>query len=263
MRIALAQLVAGADPYANLELVADYARRAAEQAADLLVCPEATMRCFGLPLGEIAEPSDGPWATRLADIAGTHGLVIAAGMFTPADDGRVRNTLRVIGRGVDASYDKIHLFDAFGFAESDTVAPGEDPLVVAVDGVGVGFAICYDLRFPSLFTGLADRGARVICVPASWGAGPTKIDQWEVLVRARALDSTCFVAAVDQADPATVGASTRGTAPTGVGHSLVVSPAGDVVASLGTEPGLLVVDVDPSEVETVRKSIPVLANRRF
>ncbi len=74
------------------------------------------MRCFGLPLGEIAEPSDGPWATRLADIAGTHGLVIAAGMFTPADDGRVRNTLRVIGRGVDASYDKIHLFDAFGFA---------------------------------------------------------------------------------------------------------------------------------------------------
>ncbi|HEY5978175.1 MAG TPA: carbon-nitrogen hydrolase family protein [Microlunatus sp.] len=263
MRLALAQLVSGADPDANLDLVADAAREAAGRGADLLLCPEATMRCFGLPLAEIAEPMDGPWATRLADIAATHGLVIAAGMFTPGGDGRVRNTLRVVGPGVDAGYDKIHLYDAYGFAESDTVAPGSDPLVLEIGGVTVGFAICYDVRFPGLFTILADRGARVICLPASWGAGPTKIDQWEVLVRARALDSTCFVAAVDQADPATIGVPARGRAPTGVGHSQVVSPAGEVIAALGAEPGLLVVDLDPTEVDTVRRSIPVLANRRF
>lgn len=263
MRVALAQLVSGADPDANLDLVAEAAREAAGRRADLLLCPEATMRSFGLPLADIAEPIDGPWATRLADIAGTHGLVIAAGMFTPAGDGRVRNTLRVVGPDVDAGYDKIHLYDAFGFAESDTVAPGTELLVVEVGGVAVGFAICYDVRFPALFTALADRGARLICVPASWGVGPTKIAQWEVLVRARALDSTCFIAAVDQADPTSIGVPTRGSAPTGVGHSLVVSPAGDVVASLGAEPGLLVVDIDPTEVDTVRKSIPVLANRRL
>jgi predicted amidohydrolase len=263
MRVALAQLVSGPDPVANLDLVAEAARDAAERRAELLVCPEATMRRFGLPLAEIAEPADGPWATRLADIAVEQGLVIAAGMFTPADDGRVHNTLRVVGSGVDAGYDKIHLYDAYGFAESDTVAPGTDPLVLEIGGVTVGFAICYDVRFPGLFTTLADRGAQLVCVPASWGAGRTKIEQWELLVRARALDSTCFVAAVDQADPTTVGVPTRGSAPTGVGHSLVVSPGGEVVASLGAEPGLLVVDVDPTEVDTVRKSIPVLANRRF
>lgn len=262
MRIALAQLVSGPDPYANLDLVADHALRAAGQGADLLVCPEATMRCFGLPLAEIAEPVDGPWAAGLGAIAAQHGLVIAAGMFTPADDGRVRNTLRVVGPGVDAGYDKIHLFDAFGFAESATVAPGADPLVVEIGGVGVGFAVCYDLRFPGLFTALADRGARLICVAASWGAGPGKVEQWELLARARALDSTCFVAATGQADPAAVGIAARGSAPTGVGHSLVASPTGVVLAALGTEPGMLVADIDPDEVEQVRRVIPVLANRR-
>jgi predicted amidohydrolase len=263
MRIALAQLVSGPDPLVNLDQVASVAARAAEQGAELLLCPEATMRCFGLPLGEIAEPADGAWATRLTGIAAAHGLVIAAGMFTPAADGRVRNTLRVVGPGVDAGYDKIHLYDAYGFAESDTVAPGTEPLVLEIDGVAVGFAICYDVRFPELFTTLADRGARLICLPASWGAGPTKLEQWRVLVQARALDSTCFVAAVDQADPTTIGLPTRGSAPTGIGHSLVVSPGGQVVGSLGAEPGLLVVDIDVEEVDAVRRSIPVLANRRL
>ena len=263
MRVALAQLVSGADPFANLDLVAEAARAAADQRADLLLCPEATMRCFGLPLVEIAEPSDGPWATRLADIATTHGLVIAAGMFTPAGDGRVRNTLRVVGPGVDAGYDKIHLYDAFGFAESDTVAPGTELLVVEIGGVAVGLAICYDVRFPALFTALADRGA-----PADLRAG--------VLGRGTHQDR-----AVGPVDPgARAGqhllhrrrrpgrpgddrGADAGSAPTGIGHTLVVSPAGDVVASLGAEPGLLVVDLDPTEVETVRRAIPVLANRRL
>lgn len=263
MRVALAQLLAGADPAANLDLVAAAAAEAAGQGADLLVCPEATMRRFGLPLAEIAEPSDGPWATRLARIAADHGLVVAAGMFTPATGNRVHNTLRVVGPGVDAAYDKIHLFDAYGFAESATVAAGSEPLVLMIGGVGVGFAICYDVRFPTLFTTLADRGAQLICLGASWGAGPTKIEQWEILVRARALDSTCFVAAAGQPDPTSVGVATTGGAPTGVGHSLVASPTGGVVGSLGRGPALLVVDIDPAEVEAARAALPVLANRRL
>jgi predicted amidohydrolase len=180
-------------------------------------------------------------------------------MFTPTGDGRVRNTLLVTGGGVDAHYHKIHLFDAFGFAESDTVAPGLDPLVLDIAGVRVGFAICYDLRFPGLFQAMADDGARLYVVSASWGAGPGKIDHWELLARARALDTTTFVAACDQASPADY----RGPAPRGVGHSLVAAPDGRVVASLGAKPDLLTVDLETNTVDSVRQCLPVLANRRI
>lgn len=263
MRIALAQIVSGPDPSANRELVADLTRRAAEQGAQLVVFPEATMRCFGRNLAEVAEPLDGPWASRVREIALEAGVVVAVGMFTPAEGGRVHNTLLVTGPGVEASYDKIHLFDAFGYVESDTVAAGDDPLVVDVAGVRVGLTTCYDVRFPGLYTALADAGAQLVCVCASWGAGPGKIEQWQLLTRARALDATVFVAACAQADPATTGEEVTGAAPRGVGFSALVLPTGEVVAALGAEPDLLVADVDLSGLAALRRSIPVLANRRL
>jgi len=116
LRVALAQILSGPDPQENLELVAAHAAEAAAQGAQLVIFPEATMRRFGLPLAEVAEPVDGPWAQQLGKIAEHHQLVIIAGMFTPSEDGRIKNTLRAVGPGVDAHYDKIHLFDAFGNA---------------------------------------------------------------------------------------------------------------------------------------------------
>jgi predicted amidohydrolase len=190
-------------------------------------------------------------------------VTVVAGMFTPADENRVRNTLLAVGPEGTAHYDKIHLFDAFGFAESDTVAAGADPVVIDVAGVAVGLTTCYDVRFPGLYAHLADQGAGVVCVAASWAAGPGKVDQWQLLTRARALDATTYVAACGQADPAAAGEVRQGTAPTGVGHSAVVGPMGDVAAALGPAPGLLLHDVDPGRVEEVRRTLPVLANRRF
>ena len=262
MRIALAQIVSTPEPEHNLELVEEQVGAAAAAGARLVVFPEATMCCFGVRLGPVAEPLDGPWASRVRTLARDAGLTVVAGMFTPAPDGRVHNTLLATGGGVEASYDKIHLFDAFGFAESDTVAPGSEPVTIEVDGLTVGLATCYDLRFPGLFQELGGRGATVIAVPTSWGAGPGKRDQWDLLVRARALDSTTFVAACDQADPTTVGRD-AGRAPTGIGASAVAGPLGGFVDQLDEKPGLLVVDVDPTEVEAARKIVPVLANRRF
>jgi len=246
VRVALSQITSTPSPSANVELVAEQVKAAAADGASVVLFPEATMACFGTSLGPLAERLDGPWASAVREIATAHDVLVVAGMFTPSPDGRVFNTLLATGRDRHVGYDKIHLYDAFGFQESRTVAPGAD-LVVLDD---IGLATCYDVRFPGVFT--------VVLLGASWGAGPGKVSQWELLVRARALDSTCWVVACGQADP-----GVPSTAPTGVGHSLVTAPDGSVLASAGADPELLVVDLDLDLVTKTRENIPVLANRRL
>ena len=276
MRIAVAQLCSTPDPAANLVLMRGCLADAA--GADLVVFPEATAACFARRSVEAAEPLDGPFATGVRALAAEFSTTIAVGLFTPAPDGsaptsmagpetaaasaRCRNTLYVTGSGVEAAYDKLHLFDAFGFAESSHVAPGGQPVTVEVGGVRVGLAICYDLRFPELFKHYARAGADVVIVPASWQDGPGKVDQWRLLARARALDSTCYVIAAGQAEPAASGRP-GGTGPLGVGHSMAVAPDGVVLHEAGDAPEVFVVDLDPDAVARVRQMLPVLANSRF
>lgn len=258
MRIALAQILSEPDPTANLALVEEYTNQAAAAGARMVLFPEATMCRFGVPLGPVAEPLDGPWATGVRAIAERAGIVVVAGMFTPADDGRVFNTLLATGPGVEASYDKIHLYDAFGFQESKTVAPGREPVLIDVDGVRVGITLCYDVRFPELYVELAEAGAQLITVHASWGSGPTKLDQWTLLARARAIDTTGYIAAVDQGFPRPEVAA---LGPTGVGGSLVASPTGEVLVQAGGDPQLLVADLDLEAGRKARETIAVLSNR--
>lgn len=254
MRVALSQITSTPSPAENLALIGEQVKAAADDGASVVLFPEATMACFGTSLGPLAEPLDGPWASAVREIAALHDVLVVAGMFTPSADGRVFNTLLATGRDQHVGYDKIHLYDAFGFQESRTVAPGTDLVTLAE----LGLATCYDVRFPGVFTGLADKGASVVLLGASWGAGPGKVEQWELLVRARALDSTCWVVACGQADP-----GVPSTAPTGVGHSMVVAPDGSVLVSAGAEPELLVADLDLDLVTKTRENIPVLANRRL
>jgi predicted amidohydrolase len=263
LRIGLCQLTASDDPEVNLKLVREGVAAAAAGGARVVVFPEAAMARFGGPIGPIAEPLDGPWAQAVAGIAGEFGVLVVAGMFTPSDDGRVRNTVLVTGFGQHRGYHKIHLYDAFGFRESDTVAPGEEPLTVEVDGVVLGIATCYDVRFPELFRALADAGAAAVLLPTSWGAGEGKIDQWEVLVRARALDSGCWVLGCGQADPAATGTKVNPKAPTGIGHSIVADGFGRVHTHLGAGPETVVVDIDPAVAGKARTATGALANRRL
>lgn len=259
MRIALAQITSGTDPAANLATLTEYTRRAADAGAALVVFPEATMCRFGVPLRGVAEPIDGRWADGVRRAAGQAGITVVAGMFCPADGHRVTNTLLATGPDTEARYDKIHLYDAFGFAESKTVAPGATPTLISVDGVQVGLSTCYDIRFPELYVELARRGAELITVSASWGAGPGKAEQWNLLARARALDVAGYVAAVDQAYP---GDQIAGTGPTGVGGSLLASPLGEQIVAAGADPALLIADVDPDRVRSARGTLAVLSNRR-
>lgn len=267
MRIALAQICSTGGVADNLRLITERVAESAAQGARLVVFPEATMRAFGHNLDSIAEPLDGPFGTAVAGIAAAHNLTVVVGMFTPGQprDGRrrVRNTLLAAGPGGVAGYDKIHLFDAFGFAESETVEAGSAEVRIEVDGLTVGLTTCYDVRFPQLFINHARAGAQAIVVATSWGSGEGKQHQWEVLTQARALDSTSWILACAQADPTASGVIAKPGAPAGIGYSRVVSPTGEVVAAADAEPALLVADVDPETVEAARRTIPVLANARL
>ncbi|MGO1192317.1 MAG: carbon-nitrogen hydrolase family protein [Nesterenkonia sp.] len=267
MRIAAAQIVTGEDPQQNLELVDRWTADAAAAGAQLVVFPEATQRAFGHRLTSVAEDIGGPWGENVHRIAKRHGVVVVLGMFTPAEpteEGkpRVRNTLLGVGPSVMVSYDKLHLYDAFGFQESQNVQAGDRVVQFPMRGLTFGMATCYDIRFPQLFQAHARAGAHATVVPTSWAPGPGKVEQWRTLAVARALDSTQYVIACGQGLPAAAGVDAPEGAPTGVGHSMIVSPTGEILAEAGEDPELLVVDIDAEAVEKARAALPVLDNAR-
>ena len=210
--------------------MSEFAGRAAAAGTRLLVLPEGSLvRFLDDPAAAVrcAQPVDGEFGTAVVDASRRHGIAVAAGMFTP-HEGRARNTLLVADRGeLVAVYHKVHLYDAFAYLESDLVEPGtETPPVVEIDGVPIGFATCYDLRFPELFRVLVDRGAQVLAVASAWVAGPLKEEHWLTLLRARAIENTSYVVAADQSGRK------------GIGRSAAFDPMGLPLLDLGTADGV-------------------------
>ena len=257
LNVAVVQLAASLDPAENREalgVVADVCATAPKP--DLVVFPEVMMRDFGKPgsdLAAFAEDLDGPFVQRLTEVAREHGLTVVAGMFERSDDpGRPYNTLVVVdATGLRASYRKIHLYDSFGYKESDRLLAGPlEPVVVEVGGLQVGLMTCYDLRFPELARALVDRGAELLVVPAAWVCGPGKLEHWRTLLKARAVENTVYVAAAGQPGP-------RYT-----GHSMLVTPRGETVEAADGD--LFVTStVDREHLDEVRAENPSLANRRL
>ena len=253
VKVGLAQIRSGVNKDKNNEQIVQTVKKAAEQKVDILVFPEAAQVSFEAVLKDEAEPLDGPFATLIRSYAAKYDMMIVAGMFEPANDGRIRNKLIITGKNTEATYQKVHLYDAFGSRESDLVEAGSDYLVLDTVFGKIGFAICYDLRFAEQFTAMGRKGAKLIIVPASWGDGPGKARQWDLLVRARAADSEAWLVACDQAwQPP------KGTAPLGIGLSSIVDPTGNVRARLASEAELLVFDIDLGNVEAIRARIPIL-----
>ena len=251
LTVALVQHAASLEPQENRAAMATLT----PAGADLVVFPEAFQRDFGepgSPLAPYAEPIDGPFVTALTAAAADSGTTVVAGMFERSPDPeRPWNTL-VLRGAAEATYRKIHLYDSFGFRESDRIRAAEPTIaVVDVAGVRVGLMTCYDLRFPELGRTLVDAGAEVLVVPAAWVAGPRKVDHWRTLLRARAIENTVYVVAVGQPGPHYSG------------HSMVVDPLGDVLVEAGAEAAVLTATLSRTALDEARRINPSLANRRL
>jgi predicted amidohydrolase len=249
MQVVLVQEASSLDPADNrarLEAVVP-------EGADLVVLPEAFARDFGEPgsdLAPYAEPLGGAFVTEVERVATERGATIVAGMFEQTADAPY-NTVVVRGRA-RVDYRKIHLYDSFGYRESDVLAAGPiEPAVFDLDGAKVGLMTCYDLRFPELARRLVDAGAEVVVVPAAWVAGPRKVEHWTTLLRARAIENTVYVVGVGQ------------PAPRYSGHSTVIGPLGDVLVEGGDDSEILATRLDLGAVAEARRTNPSLANRRL
>ena len=256
LRLALVQQASSLDAAENRDAMSGLADKL-EDDTGLAILPEVFMRDFGSAgsdVGEYAEPLDGRFVHALTRLAKERGTTVVGGMFEQSDDPhRPYNTLAVVDRdGLRASYRKIHLYDSFGYKESDRLLAGPvEPVLVDIGGFTVGLMTCYDLRFPELARELVRRGTELLVVPAAWVAGPGKVHHWRTLAIARAIENTVYVAAVGQPGP-------RYT-----GHSLVVGPVGEVVAELGDGEHVLAATIDRESLEQARSTNPSLANRRF
>lgn len=232
--------------------------RASRDGARMLAFPESLMTRYEAERGAFlsaAQPLDGPFCRAMDALARRFGLwlVYTANEANPHSAGLPFNTAVLTGpdgaqRG---AYRKTHLFDTDFTRESDRMAAGDALFAPTDTAFGkVGLGICYDLRFPEVARAAALAGCRLFVLPAAWVDGPGKADQWETLLRARAIENGIFVAGVCRADASRIG------------HSLIVGPQGEVLARGGTGEELVVADIDLSSIDAVRAAMPLLEHRR-
>jgi predicted amidohydrolase len=266
LKVACIQLNAGPEIAPNLDIAADLVRRARSgTGADLIALPEnATMVVQGRrKVLERALPEDThPGLPVFRELAQETGAWILVGSLAiRLGDSAVANRSYLIdpAGGVAAAYDKIHMFDVDlpggeSYRESAVFRPGERAVLADTPWGGLGMTICYDLRFPHLYRALAQAGARILAVPSAF-TRQTGRAHWHVLLRARAIETGCFVVA-----PAQTGTHDEGRET--FGHSLIVSPWGEVLADGGEQVGVVSAELDLSRVEAARRAVPSLGNDR-
>ena len=260
LRVALTQMCSADTHAANIATVTELARQAAEAGADLLTLPEVAglmNRDAESARRQVVTAEADPFLAACRDLAARHGVWIHTGS-TPvlAPDGRFLNHAALIDAagGIVAEYDKIHLFDVAlegqaPIGESKRFAPGAQGVVARTPWGKMGLSICYDLRFPYLYRAYAQAGAGVMFIPSAFTV-PTGRAHWEVLLRARAIETGAFVLAAAQSGAHADGRRTYGRA-------LAVGPWGEVLADLGeAAPQLHVLDLDLDAVARARAQVP-------
>ncbi|MEO8559442.1 MAG: carbon-nitrogen hydrolase family protein [Rhodospirillales bacterium] len=266
----LVQPNAGPDMMANIAFVAEQARRANDQGATFVLTPENTsLMDWGRKnlIAKSFSEAEHPALAAFRDLARELNIWFLAGSLHvkpegwSADNDRIANRSYLIDASgnVVAKYDKIHMFDVDlkggeSYRESSTFRPGEQGVVAPTPWGLLGMTICYDLRFPYLYRGLAHKGASMLTIPAAF-TRQTGQAHWHVLQRARAIETGCYVLA-----PAQCGEHANGRKT--FGHSLIVAPWGEVLADAGTEPGFVTAEIDLAKVDEARAMVPSLKHDR-
>lgn len=268
MRIALAQTCTGLDPVRNALELCEHIAAAADGGADILFTPEMSGmidRNRTRAASKIKSETDDPTLAAVRKQAVESRIWVSLGSLALQSEGQdddkwVNRSLLINPDGrIVARYDKIHLFDVDlnaedSWRESAAYAGGEQAVLARTDTASIGLSICYDIRFPSLYAALAEQGADILTVPAAFTV-PTGQAHWEVLLRARAIESSAFVIAAAQFGTHEDGRRTYG-------HSMVVDPWGRVLLDMGETMGAGFCDIDLDEIQEVRRKLPVLKNRR-
>lgn len=259
MKVSVGQFAPTGSVTENLKTMGNLVAKAKAEDSELVLFPEEAMLAVSQVSGPLNAAIEGNWTVfvqQLSFLAAEHGIAIVAGGYEQSGDERPYNTLAVLGPdgAILGTYRKIHLYDAFSYQESKSIKAGDVGQVPIFDigGLKVGVLTCYDLRFPEVARRLVTEGAELLLVPAAWFKGEHKIEHWETLLRARAIENTVWVAAA--------GTSSSHT----IGHSAILDPMGVPIEYLGEDPeGLVTTDVTRRRIDEVREFLPVLANRRL
>ena len=271
VRAALLQMCSSDMPEENLVTVRDMIARAVTEGAEFVLTPEVT-NCLSTSRTHqravLHLEDDDPTLAGLRDAAAHHGIWLSIGSIgvkTEDADGRFANRQFLISPTgeISARYDKIHMFDVEvtpeeTYRESDGYRPGTQAVVADAGFAKVGMTICYDVRFPALHRRLAKGGAEILTAPAAF-SHVTGSAHWHSLLRARAIETGCFVLAAAQTG---VHPASRGARRQTYGHSLAIAPWGEVLADAGTEVGNTYVDLDLEAVKKARKRVPSLSHDR-
>ena len=258
-KIAIAQIESSTDKEDNLRKAAGFIEKAKQKNAELIAFPEFLMAFSpstqgAAELTQIAESTDGPFVSSLRNAAKAAGINVVATIYENSTvPNRVFDTAVWIDEqgNIASAYRKLHLYDAFGFKESDKFHPGADvPPPVRSGECRFGILICYDLRFPEMARMLVLNGANVLVAPSGWVQGDLKVEHWQTMIKARALENGCYVIAPDQ------------TGNIYIGRSMIVDPLGRTIVDLDVKETLEVVEMDLKLVNETREKLPLLKNRR-
>ena len=259
MKVAVVQFKASTNKETNLKKIIQYISNAAKNKAEMVAFPEFMMlytnsKQTPQQLAILAETIKGNFVQSIAKAAKENHIQVVGSFYEKsAKKDRVYDTSFVVSKSgkIISTYRKIHLYDAFGFRESDKMMPGSNISKPVKTSVGkIGMMICYDLRFPEISRSLASSGSEILVIPSAWVKGEMKEEHWLTINKTRAIENGCYVISPDQVGNIYCG------------RSVVVDPYGKILLDMKKKQGIGFVNIDLKRIKQIRKILPLLKNRR-